>query len=200
VALPGTDRYAPVRESRNGALSLLAVGSLVPRKGYDVLLAALALIADLSWHLTIVGDRERSPETARRLSEQIAALNLDRRVTQAGAASPQRLGEFYANADLFVLASRFEGYGMAFAEALAHGLPVIGTMAGAIPETVPREAGILVAPDDIEALATALRTVIIDRGERTRLAAGASAAATRLPTWQDTARIFHRVILALAGA
>ena len=102
-------------------------------------------------------------------------------------------------ADLFVLASRFEGYGMAYAEAIAHGLPVIGTTAGAIPDTVPAGAGILVAPDDAAALARALRRLIENPDER-QPAGGiaARAAARQLPTWQDSAKIFSRMLEALA--
>jgi glycosyltransferase involved in cell wall biosynthesis len=92
--------------------------------------------------------------------------------------------------DVFVLASRFEGYGMALAEAIAHGLPVVSTMAGAIPDTVPAGTGLLVPPDDTATLAQALRRLISDRAERQRLATNARAAAARLPTWQDSARLF----------
>ena len=114
---------------------------MVPRKGFDVLIAALATLADLPWHLTIAGDRSRDPDAAARLDADIARFKLGNRIVVLGTVSPERLAELYAGADLFVLASRFEGYGMAFAEAIAHGLPVIGTTAGAIPETVPPGAG-----------------------------------------------------------
>jgi glycosyltransferase involved in cell wall biosynthesis len=198
VALPGIDRTAVFRRDRKGPVGLLAVGSLVPRKGYDVLLAALATLAHLPWHLTIVGDRDRSPETTKKLSAQIEALQLDGRVTLAGAVPADALGEFYRDADIFVLASRFEGYGMAFAEAMAHGLPIIGTTAGAIPETVPCDTGILVPPDDVEALAAALHNLATDARARAGLAAKAREAAEQLPTWQDTAKVFDRIIKALA--
>jgi glycosyltransferase involved in cell wall biosynthesis len=99
---------------------------------------------------------------------------------------------------LFVLASRFEGYGMAYAEAIAHGLPVIGTTAGAIPDTVPAEASVLVAPDDVDALARSLRGVIEAPEQRRRMAAAARDAAGRLPTWQDSAAIFARTLEAIA--
>ena len=98
----------------------------------------------------------------------------------------ERLAALYDNADLFVLASRFEGYGMAYAEALSHGLPVIGTTAGAIPDTVPQAAGLLVTPGDAAALARALRRVIADAELRRRLSEAALAAARTLPTWQQS--------------
>ena len=94
--------------------------------------------------------------------------------------------------DLFVLASRFEGYGMAYAEAMAHGLPVIGTTAGAIPDTVPPDAGVLVEPDDVKALTRALRMLIENPKERQWFAAGARAAASALPTWEESAKLSRR--------
>ena len=197
VALPGVDPVLPA-PARNSALpALLAVGALVPRKGYDVLLSALAQIADLPWRLTIAGACDRSPATAAEVAALIAAHKLEERVVLAGAVPAGRLAELYAEADVFVLASRFEGYGMAYAEAIAHGVPVIGTTAGAIPETVSAGAGILVAPDDSGALATALRRVIQDHDERRRLAAGARAAAARLPRWAQAAEIFARVLASM---
>ena len=106
--------------------------------------------------------------------------------------TPERLAEHYVAADMFVLASRHEGYGMAFTEAIAHGLPVVGTRGGATAETVPAEAGLLVPPDDVEALTQALRRVLDEPATRARLAAGARAAAARLPRWDKQARLFAR--------
>jgi glycosyltransferase involved in cell wall biosynthesis len=99
---------------------------------------------------------------------------------------------------LFVLPSRFEGYGMAYAEAIAHGLPVIGTTAGAIPDTVPDSAGVLVAPDDVDALATVLRRLIQNPHERVSLAQGARVAAAQLPSWQAQAALFAGVLEGLS--
>jgi glycosyltransferase involved in cell wall biosynthesis len=198
VVRPGTERASPSARQGRTAVELLAVGSVVPRKGYDVLVAALASLPDLAWRLTIAGDRERSPETARALVAEIDRLGLARRITFAGAVAPEQLLDHYAAADLFVLPSRFEGYGMAFAEAIAHGLPVVATTAGAIPETVPGGAGALVPPDDADALAAVLRGLIADRTERERLAAGARAAAAALPSWQQQAEEFARVLERLA--
>jgi glycosyltransferase involved in cell wall biosynthesis len=198
VAPPGTDKAAPARGSGGtGPVALLAVGALVPRKGYDVLIAALAALADLPWRLTIAGDRTRDRATAQRLERDIADRGLAARVTLTGAVSDDRLAALYDGADLFVLPSRYEGYGMGFAEAIARGLPVIGTEAGAIPETVPAGTGLLVPPDDAPALAAALRRLITDAGERGRLAAAARTAAAQLPTWADSAMLFSLALKAV---
>jgi glycosyltransferase involved in cell wall biosynthesis len=190
IACPGTDPAPLAQGSSDGIVRLLSVGAVVPRKGFDILIAALATLADLPWRLAIVGDRSRDPQAAAKLDADIARLKLADRVTVLGAVSDERIAEIYAAADVFVLASRFEGYGMAYSEAIARGLPVIGTTAGAIPETVPVGAGLLVPPDDVTALAMALRQVIANPDECCRLAAGARAAAQKLPTWQDSAKLF----------
>jgi glycosyltransferase involved in cell wall biosynthesis len=193
VVEPGTDRVAArPRSSDDGVVALLAVGAVVPRKGYDVLVAALAKLGHLPWQLVIAGDRGRSPETFRRLEADIARLGLAERIRLPGAVSTQQLASLYAASDLFVLASRFEGYGMAYAEAIAHGLPIVGTVAGAIPETVPAGAGVLVPPDDIAALAAALRRLLERPDEREALAAGARAAS--FPSWKDQAERFAQVL------
>jgi glycosyltransferase involved in cell wall biosynthesis len=198
VAPPGTDRpavaIAPRAHHDADEVALLAVGSAVPRKGYDVLCAALAELSAVRWRLTIAGDMGRDPATAARLKGDIARFGLGDKVRIEDAVTPDRLATLYARADLFVLPSRYEGFGMAFAEAIAHGLPVIGTTAGAIPDVVPPSAGILVPPDDHAAFAAALRRLIADRAERARLSAGARAASAQLPTWRGSAALFSAAI------
>jgi glycosyltransferase involved in cell wall biosynthesis len=196
VVEPGTDRGDARPRKNDHAVALLAVGAVVERKGYDLLVAALAKLTHLSWRLVIAGDHGRSPEAFRRLEAAIAWFGLADRITLLGAVSTQQLASLYAISDLFVLPSRFEGYGMAFAEAIAHGLPVIGTTAGAIPQTVPAGAGILVRPDDVDALASALRRLIENPHERERLAAGARAAT--FPSWKEQAALFAGVLDRLA--
>ena len=166
VVRPGNDPVPPAPGSNDGVVRLLSVGSVVPVKGYDLLIAAVATLADMPWRLTIAGDRTRNPAAAAQLDADIEAHGLGDRVAVLGAVPPERIIELYLASDVFVLASRFEGYGMALAEAIAHGLPVVSTMAGAIPETVPAGTGLLVPPDDVAALAQALRRLIGDPGER----------------------------------
>lgn len=197
VAHPGTDSAPAAHGNNDGIVRLLAIGTVVPRKGYDVLIAALATLTELPWHLTIAGDRSRDADATAQLDADIMRFKLSDRVAVLGAVSRERVAELYASADLFTLASRFEGYGMAFSEALAHGLPVIGTTAGAVPETVPQGAGILVAPDDAIALAMALRQAIENPDARRRMAASARLAAQAFPSWQDSAKLFARALEAV---
>jgi glycosyltransferase involved in cell wall biosynthesis len=195
VAPPGTDRAPAMRLNTTSTLvALLAVGAIVPRKGYDVLIEALAGLLDLPWRLTIVGDCSRDPACAKRLRAAIEHHRLSPRVEIEDAVSNERLAELYAVSELFVLPSRYEGFGMAYAEAIAHGLPVIGTTAGAIPDTVPPQAGVLVPPDDVPALAAALRRLIENADERAQFAVGARAAAAHLPTWRESAKLFSQAI------
>lgn len=194
VVLPGTDRIALAPIRSHDGLNLLSVGSIVPRKGFDVLIEALSGLKDLPWQLTIAGDRTRDAQAPLELDRDIDRFGLASRVKILGAVSPEVLEDLYLNADLFVLASRFEGYGMAFAEALAHGLPVVGTTGGAIPDTVPAQAGILVEPGCATQLAQALRRILTDPDLRLQLSLGARDAALNQPRWQDSAQLFSDVL------
>ncbi len=198
VAPPGTDRAAPAKGSNDGTLRLLSVGAVVPRKGFDILIAALAPIAELKWRLTIAGDLTRDSATAAKLVADIVQHRLAGRVELLGAVAPERLPALYSSADIFVLASHFEGYGMAYAEAMAHGLPIIGTTGGATLNTVPPNAGVLVDPGNVKALTRALQMLIENEKERRWFASGALEAAAELPTWQGTAKIVAAVLEGLA--
>ena len=168
VVLPGTDRIRGL-ESRSqrsvddcNPVHLLSVGSIIPRKGFHDLIPALEPLIDLPWTLSIAGDTSRNPEAYERLMMDIKYFHLEGRINVLGVVSHEELENLYAKADIFVLASLFEGYGMVYAEAMAHGLPIIATTGGAIPDTVPQSAGLLVAPGDIPALTMALKKLILD--------------------------------------
>ena len=187
IALPGVD--ASGRAAGSGAAPhILSVGTLTPRKGFDVLVAALAGIRDLDWTCTIAGSPDRHPATAAAIRAAIARHGLEGRVELAGEVAAADLAACYARADLFALASRYEGYGMVFAEALAHGLPIVACDAGAVSDTVPAETGILTLPDDPAGFAAALRRLVGDADQRRRLSDAAWAHAATLPRWPDTAR------------
>ncbi len=190
VVAPGTDPAPIAQGSGTGTLRLLCVASLTPRKGHDLLLRALAGLRAESWHLDCVGSMDRNPAWAAGLIRLRDELRLAGRVSFPGALGEEELEDRYGGADLFVLPSRFEGYGMVFAEALARGLPILATRAGASGETVLPEAGLLVPADDPVALGQALRRLMVDPALRVRLAKGARAAGLCLPTWQDAASAF----------
>jgi glycosyltransferase involved in cell wall biosynthesis len=194
VALPGTRRVSRPRKRREGPVRILTVGAIVPRKGYDFLVRALAGLRDFDWHLTLVGDRTRSSETVAELDRLISELGLVQKITCTGAVSAEQLDMLHDNADLFVQSSWFEGYGMALADAIAYGLSVIATRTGAAPRIVPPEVGLLVPPGDQVALARALLMLISDPALRQRYAAAARTSAENLPTWDDTAQVFERAL------
>jgi glycosyltransferase involved in cell wall biosynthesis len=156
---------------------------------------ALASLRDRPWRCRIVGSDTADPDTARRVRERIAQVGLAERIVVAGAV--EDIEAEYESADVFALPSRFEGYGMAFAEAMAHGLPVVGCAGGAVPEVVPAEAGFLVPPGDREGFATALARLLADPSLRAQRSAGARDAARALPSWADSAAILSRTLEAV---
>jgi glycosyltransferase involved in cell wall biosynthesis len=187
VALPGTRPRKRALRRRPVPL-IISVGSIIPRKGHRELVAALSRIRDLDFEAVFAGSLEASPASVSAVRAAIEDAGLADRVRLAGAMDEAALDELYSEASLFALASHYEGYGMAFAEALSAGLPIVGYRAGAVPDVVPEQAGALVAPGDIDALAGALRTMIVD-GELARSRADAAFEAGRkLPQWRDTAR------------
>src|SRR5215472_2788179 len=195
IVPPGTEKPAcPLGPRRFPVRALLCVANLVPRKGHELLVEALARVRDLDWSLSCVGSLERDPATARAVHRRVRTVGLGRRITLAGEVPPQLVARAYRAADAFVLPSFHEGYGMVFAEAMAHGLPVIATTAGAIPETVPPEAGLFVPPGDSAALARALRRVISEPALAAQLAAGSRAAGGRLPEWSKATEEWERAL------
>ncbi|MCI0752723.1 glycosyltransferase family 4 protein [Teichococcus vastitatis] len=198
VVEPGTDPAPRSQGSGGPGCAILSVAVLVPRKGHDVLLRALGKLTDLNWNLTIAGG-PRDPVHARSLVALAEELNIAARVTFAGEVVQDELEALYNQADLFALATYWEGYGMAAAEALAHGLPLAITAGGAIADVVPLQAGVIAAPGDIASLSRAMRRPIYDAGLRTEMAKAAWEAGQKLPRWTDRAEAFIAEIVQ-AGA
>ncbi|MGQ0563513.1 MAG: glycosyltransferase family 4 protein [Gemmobacter sp.] len=192
IALPGFAAPDPLRTPLDPPL-ILAVGLIAARKGHDVLVRALARIADLPWQARIVGGTHDAAVAAA-LQGQIAAAALTPRITLQGRMETEALSLLYRQATIFALATRYEGYGMVFGEALLHGLPIVTCRAGAVPETVPPGTGILVGVDDDAAFAGALRSLLTDPQTRNRMASAATAAGHALPRWVDTAKVMGRVL------
>jgi glycosyltransferase involved in cell wall biosynthesis len=197
VAEPGTERVDWALGSSSDKVHLLAVGSVVPRKGYDTLVAALDKVSDLPWRLTIAGETKRDRNAMARLERMIDEAKLGDRIKFTGPLAHDALTAAYQFADLFVTASRLEGYGMAVADAIAYGLPLVGTRGGALADTIG-EIGLVVAPNDVAELAQALRQAIGDEATRERLRLASRAAAPHLPTWRETADKIAGVIEGVA--
>lgn len=202
---PGTEPAATaVGPAEGEAPVLLCVATVTPRKGHDVLVTALERVRDLDWRCVCAGSLDRDPMFAAGVRARVSEAGLENRIEFVGEHAATELERFYREASVFVLASHYEGYGMALAEALARGLPVVSTTGGAIPHTVPADAGLLVPTGDADAFAEALRAVLDDRSNgqgsvRSRLGAAARRHADELPDWDESADAFAAAVLTLTS-
>ncbi len=201
VAEPAADA-ADLAAGTAGGGALLCVAAVTAAKGHDVLLAALTAITDLSWHCVCVGSLERDPAFAAGLRRRSLDGGLGDRVCFPGARTGADLDRSYAAADLLVLASRGETYGMVVTEALARGVPVVAAEVGGLPEALGHGAdgirpGLLIPPDDPAALAAALRAWLGDAELRGRLRRAARERRESLAGWSTTTSVLAGV---LAGA
>jgi glycosyltransferase involved in cell wall biosynthesis len=190
VARPGADRVTGPDRAVRG--QLICVGVLSWHKGQDLLVEALAELADRDWHCVLAGSLDRDPVFAEQLRTRISRLGYDHRVRLSGVLTGTALSDAYATADLLVAPSRAETYGMTVTEALAHGLPVIAAAVGGLPEALGCTAdgtrpGQLIPPGDPAALAAALAGWLDDEGHRDRLRAAARQRRSTLPGWEQTA-------------
>lgn len=203
VAEPGVDQ-AEVAGGTSSGSSLLCVAAVSEHKGHAVLLEALASLRDLSWSCQVVGSLDRDPVFVALLRGRIDASGLGDRVLLAGALAGPALAASYAAADLLVLPSRAETYGMVITEALARGVPVLATSVGGVPQALGqasdgRRPGVLVPADDPAALADALRRWLGEPALRSQLRAAAVDRRTALSRWSVTARAVARVLTQVAA-
>jgi glycosyltransferase involved in cell wall biosynthesis len=198
VAEPGVDAAGPARGTCTGG-ALLCVGAVTFQKGHDVLLGALESISDLSWHCTCVGSLDREPALVESLRRRCLDGGLGERVSFPGPRTGAELDRSYTSADLLVVASRAETYGLVVSEALARGLPVIAPGVGGVAEALGEGAlgnppGLLVAPEDPIALGEALGAWLGDVELRERLRRAAAQRRESLPRWSTTASVVAGVL------
>jgi glycosyltransferase involved in cell wall biosynthesis len=185
VAVPGLVKPPAMQQSRETPPLILSVGSLTPRKGHDVLLEALGRLGTRRFEAVIAGAADRDAEWAAQIraqAEPMASVRL------LGAVGRSELDALYARATLFCLPSRHEGYGMVFAEAMAHGLPIVAADIAAAREVITPDAGLLVPCDDPAAVAEALAALLDDLGRAAKMGAAGAAHAATLPDWSQTAQ------------
>jgi glycosyltransferase involved in cell wall biosynthesis len=204
VCPPGCDELPlqprlpdPVADRAGRPVRLLCTGNLIPRKGQDLLLRALAELPGLSWRLRVVG-RPADRRYARRLEAMVRAAGLAGRVTFTGALDAEALAEEYRRAEVFAFPSRYEGYGISLAEALRAGLPFVAFAGGGVSEVV-QGRGLLARPGDLTGFREHLRRLIADPDLRARMAALSRELAAGLPTWEDTGRCFLQALEAEVG-
>jgi glycosyltransferase involved in cell wall biosynthesis len=197
IAPPGFALAKPPLKQEGPPL-ILSVGLLAARKGHDVLIDALARLSDLDWRCQIVGGPHDRMVKAK-LIAQIDRLGLTKRVHLAGLVSDEQLSDLFRSAHIFALATRYEGYGMVFGDAMRHGLPIVACATGAVSETVPESAGILTRVDNPSEFADAIRTYLTDASAYARTSAGSAAAGAALPTWPQAVTAASSVISKIAA-
>jgi glycosyltransferase involved in cell wall biosynthesis len=201
VAEPGVDFDGHAPGTPEGG-QLLCVSAVTKAKGHDVLLTALAALADARWRCVCVGSLRRDPGFASHLARRVREHGLQHRVVLIGPRTGEELRASYAAADVLVHPSRGETYGMVVADALARGLPVIATTVGGLPDTVGQapdggRPGLLVPPGDPAALSHALRRWLEDPRLRRELRSRAAQRRETLTGWDETT---NRVARVLSGA
>jgi glycosyltransferase involved in cell wall biosynthesis len=198
VATPGADRAAVSPGSTTGT-GLACVAAVTPHKWYDLLAEALAKVADVPWTCVCVGALDRDPGFVARLREQVDAAGLTDRYRLVGPRTGAALEATWLAADLLVLASHGETYGMVVTEALSRGIPVLATAVGGLPEALGRapdgsRPGLLTPPGDPAALAGALRRWLGEPDLRRRLRTAARARRSTLSDWDVTAELVGKAL------
>ncbi len=200
VIPPGLERFeADQTGKRPGPPRLLSVGALCPRKDQLTLVRACGLLGERDYRLLLLGDPDSHPGYAKDLVDEAERLSLGEKIRFAGHLSADELHAEYTSSHVLANPSRWEGYGMAVAEALWAGLPVVAADAGAVPELVnDGREGFLVPPGAPEALADRLSRLIDDEGLRREMSAAARRRGEQLYTWEDTEREFVALVESLA--
>ncbi len=194
IVEPGTDPFPQKTHYKPVPSELLCIANFSPIKAQDILICSLSGLTARTWTLHLYGDKDRDKEYSNRINSLIKQFHLETRVILHGIATRDEITALFLNADLFVMPSLFESYGMALTESLAHGVPVLTTRAGNIPRTVPDGMGILVKAGKAEELTDAIRSLLDDPNKYASLCAAASRYQLHARSWEQAVTEFEKII------
>ncbi len=194
IVVPGTDHFPQKKHYKTIPSELICIANYSPIKGHDVLIRSLHRLTEWNWTLHLYGDTDRDKDFSAGIISLISRLHLESRVLMHGIAGRDEISGIFLESDLFVMPSRFESYGMALTESLAHGVPVVATRAGNIPYTVPAGMGCLVEPGNEAQLADSIRSLLEDPVKYSTLCSAASQYHLQLRSWEQAVTEFERII------
>ena len=209
VAFPAGDRLGHLpaidlmgsRTRKNGPLRLIYVGNLLPHKGLLPLIEGLSHLADEIWHLTVVGSLTMNTRYVREIKKLIAQKNLGRQIEIAGPKDGDELVNLFLQSHVFVMPYSQEGFGMAYLEAMAFAMPVVGSSKGAVKEfVIPGQNGFLIEPDDVESVNACLHSLHYDRQRLFDMSYAAFRTYEERPRWSDTMELIHRFLTDIVGS
>jgi glycosyltransferase involved in cell wall biosynthesis len=194
LAEPGTEHFPRKKAYRPVPSNLICIANYSAVKAQDILVRALAGLRDRDWTAHLYGDTDHDKEYTAVLTSLIRDLKLEQRIRMHGIVERNQVSTVLLDADLFVMPSLFESYGMAITEALAHGIPVVSTSAGNIPYTIPDGMGVLTEPSNEESLSTALRMLFDDPVQYSGLCSAAAQYYLHARSWDEAADEFEKII------
>jgi glycosyltransferase involved in cell wall biosynthesis len=194
IVEPGTDLFPRKKRYKPVPSELLCISNYSALKAQDVLIRALNRLKARDWTLHLYGDADRDKEYSAFVRSLIQLQTMENRIIMHGIVERDEISTVYLDADLFVMPSLFESYGMALTESLAHGIPVVTTLAGNIPYTVPAGMGILIEPANEEQLAEAICTLLDDPQKYSNLCVAASQYYRQVRSWEQAVTDFEMII------
>jgi glycosyltransferase involved in cell wall biosynthesis len=195
VSQPGADRLNPsvsdeeiiARSRTDGPLRILYLGNVIPRKGLDVLMDALLRLSENAWELTVVGSLEMDRDYSAIVKQMVGIGGFEGRIRFTGPLEDIQLVREMENHHLMALPSYYEGYGIAYLEAMGFGMPVIASDAGAAPEIITAGVdGFLIPPGDSAALADLIEGLMADRPRLAQMGCAARRRYLASPRWAES--------------
>jgi glycosyltransferase involved in cell wall biosynthesis len=194
IVEPGTDLFPRKKRYKAVPSELLCISNYSSLKAQDMMIRALYRLADRDWTLHLYGSMDRDREYTASVRSLIQQLKMEHRIYMHGIVERDEISGVFLNADLFLLPSLFESYGMVLTESLAHGIPVVTTLAGNLPCTVPAGMGLLIEPGNEEQLAEAICSLFDDPKKYSNLCAAASQYFRQVRSWEKAVTDFEMII------